>query len=64
MFDRDLHKKLKISIKDFFSKCDQSRLLKKSLTKNLTFCAVRLLKQIAASNLRVLGKIMIIPHGY
>ena len=32
--------------------------------ENLTFCAVRLLKQIDGSNLRVLGKIMIIPHGY
>ena len=40
--------KMKFSIKDFFSKCDQirrklriwSHLLKKSLTKNFIFCAV------------------------
>ena len=40
--------KMKFSIKDFFSKCDQirrklqiwSHLLEKSLTENLTFCAV------------------------
>ena len=40
--------KMNFSIKDFFSKCDQirrklqiwSHLLKKSLTENLTFCAV------------------------
>ena len=40
--------KMKFSIKDFFSKCDQirrklriwSHLLKKSLMKNLIFCAV------------------------
>ena len=40
--------KMKFSIKDFFSKCDQTRrklgiwlhLLKKSLTENLIFCAV------------------------
>ena len=43
-----LHKKMKFSIKDFFSKCDQIRrilriwlhLLKKSLMENFTFCAV------------------------
>ena len=43
--------KMKFSIKDFFSKCDQirrklqvrSHLLKKSLTKNFIFCAVILL---------------------
>ena len=43
-----LHKKMKFSIKDFFSKCDQirrklwiwSHLLKKSLMKNFIFCAV------------------------
>ena len=41
--------KMKFSIKDFFSKCDQIRrklliwphLLKKSLTENFIFCAVR-----------------------
>ena len=41
--------KMKFSIKDFFSKCDQirsllriwSHLLKKSLTENFTFCAVK-----------------------
>ena len=40
--------KLKFSIKDFFSKCDQirsflwigSHLLKKSLMENFSFCAV------------------------
>ena len=40
--------KMKFSIKDFFSKCDQTRkklqiwshLLKKSLMENFTFCAV------------------------
>ena len=43
-----LHKKIKFSIKDFFSKCDQirsklqiwSHLLKKSLLENFIFCAV------------------------
>ena len=43
-----LPKKMKFSIKNFFSKCDQihsflqiwSYLLKKSLMKNLIFCAV------------------------
>ena len=41
--------KMKLSIKDFFSKCDQilrelriwSHLLKKSLMENFTFCAVQ-----------------------
>ena len=45
-----LLKKIKFSIKDFFSKCDQisrklriwSHLLKKSLMENLFFCAVRI----------------------
>ena len=34
--------KMKFSIKDFFSKCDQIRsfLLQKSLMENFTFCAV------------------------
>ena len=40
--------KMKLSIKDFFGKCDQirrelriwSHLLKKSLTENFTFCTV------------------------
>ena len=44
-----LHSKIKFSIKDFFSKCDQNRcflliwshLLKKSLMENFIFCAVR-----------------------
>ena len=44
-----LHKKEKLSIKDFFSKSDQirrklwiwSHLLKKSLMKNYVFCAVQ-----------------------
>ena len=41
--------KMELSIKDFFSKCDQilrelriwSHLLKKSLMENFTFCAVQ-----------------------
>ena len=38
--------KMKFSIKNFFSKCDQicsflSHFLKKSLMENFTFCAVR-----------------------
>ena len=33
--------KMKFSIKDFFSKCDQiRRILKKSLMENFIFCAV------------------------
>ena len=44
-----LRKKMKFSIRDFFSKCDQirrklriwSHLLKKSLMENFIFCAVR-----------------------
>ena len=43
-----LYKKMKFSIRDFFSKCDQilrflriwSHLLKKSLMKDFIFCAV------------------------
>ena len=43
-----LHKKMKFSIRDFFSKCDQirsfrriwSHLPKKSLMENLIFCVV------------------------
>ena len=43
------HKKMKFSIKDFFSKCDQirrklriySHLLKKFLMENFIFCAVK-----------------------
>ena len=35
----DTAQKIKFSIKDFFSKCDQI-LLKKSLMENLIFCAV------------------------
>ena len=45
----DTTQKMKFSIKDFFSKCDQirrklriwSHLLKKFLIENFTFCAVR-----------------------
>ena len=38
---KSLHKKMKFSIKDFFSKCDQIRsFLKKSLMENFIFCAV------------------------
>ena len=47
----DAAQKLKFSIKDFFSKCDQihsklqiwSRLLEKSLMENFIFCAVEIL---------------------
>ena len=46
--DRVTSQKMKFSIKDFFSKCDQiprklriwSHLLKKSLIENFIFCAV------------------------
>ena len=46
--DSDIAQKMKFSIKDFFSKCDQirkklriwSHLLKKSLMENFIFCAV------------------------
>ena len=46
--------KMKFSIKDFFSKCDQirsflciwSHLLKKSVMKNLIFCAVIITQQL------------------
>ena len=48
-----LHQKMKFSIKDFVSKCDQirsflqiwSHLLKKSLMKNFIFCAVEIAHQ-------------------
>ena len=44
----DTAQKMKFSVKDFFSKCDQirnflqiwSHILKKSVTKNFIFCAV------------------------
>ena len=47
-WDLTLHKKMKFSIKDFLSKCDQirsflriwSHVLKKSLMENFIFCAV------------------------
>ena len=47
-FQQPLHLKMKFSIKDFFSKCDQirnflqiwSHLLKKSLMENFIFCTV------------------------
>ena len=47
LFKRSTAQKMKFSIKDLFSKCDQSRrkmriwshLLKKSLMENLIFCA-------------------------
>ena len=50
----DTAQNMKFSIMDFFSKCDQipsklqnwSNLLKKSLTKNLNFCAVSIAPQI------------------
>ena len=49
--------KMKFFIKDFFSKCDQirrklriwSHLLKKSLMKNIIFCAVKLTEPIFQS---------------
>ena len=48
--EETLHKKMKFSIKDFYSKCDQirrflriwSHLLKKSLTENFSSCAAKL----------------------
>ena len=48
MMKTSLHKKMKFSIKDFFSKCDQIprelriwlHLLNKSLMENFIFCAV------------------------
>ena len=48
MMETSLHKKMKFSIKDFFSKCDQIprelriwlHLLNKSLMENFIFCAV------------------------
>ena len=51
---RSLHKKMKFSVKDFFSKCDQirgklriwSHLLKKSLVKNFIFCTVDIRSRI------------------
>ena len=50
VYAKDTAQKMKFSIKDFFSKCDQihrkmqiwSHLLKESLMKNCIFCAVRL----------------------
>ena len=47
---------MKFSIKDFFSKCDKipsflriwSHLLKKSLMENFIFCAVSVLRHVAA----------------
>ena len=49
LHDQSLHQKIKFSIEDFFSKCDQiriflwiwSHLLKKSLMENLIFWAAR-----------------------
>ena len=46
---KSLHKKMKFSIKDFFSKCDhncESYLQKKSLMKNFIFCAASILSVI------------------
>ena len=43
-----LHKKIKFSIKDFFSKCDH--LLKKSLAENLTFCGLRVFQELLPIN--------------
>ena len=53
-----LHKKIKFSVKDFFSKCDQirkklriwSHLQKKSLIENFTFCAVRYFSRVIYLN--------------
>ena len=52
-----LHKKIKFSIMNFFSKCDQirrklqirSNLLKKLLMENLTFCAAIFVRSVANS---------------
>ena len=49
MFSTNTAQKMKFSSKDFFSKCDQirrklqiwSHVLKKSLTENFIFCAVK-----------------------
>ena len=48
-------RKMKFPIKDFFSKCDQTRgrlglwshLLKKSLTENLIFCTVSIYREMS-----------------
>ena len=50
LFSANTAQKMKFSIKDFFSKCDQirrklwiwSHLLKKSLMENFMFCAVKI----------------------
>ena len=54
--------KMKISIKDFFSKCDQMRrklriwshVLKKSLIENLLFCVVNIFLKISLDRIWVL----------
>ena len=54
--------KMKFSVKDFFSKCDQirsflqiwSHLLKKSLMENFTFCAVTIFPAMNSDNNLVL----------
>ena len=51
-FLTDTAQRIKLSVKDFFSKCEQirrklriwSHLLKKSLMANFIFCAVRIIK--------------------
>ena len=58
LISRSLRKKMKFSIENFFSKCDQilwkllvwSYLLKKSLMENFIFCAVRIPNKTLISN--------------
>ena len=62
--------KLKVSIDDFFGKCDQihrkmgiwSHLLKKSLMENLIFCAVSAKKSIFKYSAKCTGKTS--PSGF
>ena len=59
---------MKISIKDFFSKCDQirsflriwSHLLKKSVMENLVFCAVIVFIKVKGSVCRGVSKTLTI----
>ena len=63
LYNSTLHKKMKFSIKNFFSKCDQirrklqicSHSLKKSLMQNFIFCAV-LLPYMALAYLKTIWK--------
>ena len=59
-----LQKKMKLSIKDFFSKCDQickklwiwSNLLKKSLMENFIFCVVKIRTLFINASVKVLAE--------